>query len=83
MLYICDICVTWAAERLLGRDAPVAGGAQGGGGHSQGGEEVTVAGPSLPLSRLLLSLLQTLLLLILHRETDETVRLINYSFYDN
>lgn len=63
--------VTWAAERLLGCDAPVAGGAQGGGGHRQGGEQVAVAVARLPLSRLLLSLLQTLLLLILHRETGE------------
>lgn len=68
--YIYIICVTWAAERLLGCDAPVAGGAQGGGGHSQGGEQVTVAGPGLPVSGLLLSLLQTLLLLILNRQTD-------------
>lgn len=35
--------VTWATERLLGCDAPVAGGAECGGGHCQGGEQVTVA----------------------------------------
>lgn len=59
------MCVTWAAERLLGGDAAVAGGAQRGGGDGQGGEQVTVAGTGLPLSRLLLPLLQTLLLLVL------------------
>lgn len=67
-IYMC-VCVTWAAERLLRRDASVAGGAKGGGGYSQGGEQVTVAVPGLSLARLLLSLLETLLLLILNRET--------------
>ena len=69
MLCIRCVYVTWAAERLLGRDASVAGGAEGGGGHGQGGEQVTIAVSGLPLSRLLLSLLQTLLFLVLNIHT--------------
>lgn len=65
--------VTWAAERLLGGDAPVAGGAQGGGGHRERGEQVTVAGPGLPLSRLLLSLPQSLLFLILEKTKNKLI----------
>lgn len=57
--------LTWAAERLFGRDAPVAGGAEGGGGHCQRGKQVAITGARLPLSRFLLPLFQALLLLIL------------------
>lgn len=81
MCYIYKyIHFTWAAECLLGRDTPVAGGAQGSGGHRQGGEQVTVAVSGLPLSRLLLSLLQTLLLLILNTQRHDDQ--YNESLYD-
>lgn len=60
-----NVCVTRAAERLLGSDAAVAGGAQCGRRHGQRGEEVAIVGACLPLPRLLLPLLQPLLLLLL------------------
>lgn len=59
--------LTWAAQRLLGSDALVAGGAESGGRDAQGGEEVAAAGARLPLSRLLLALSQALLLLVLQQ----------------
>lgn len=64
------VCVTRAAECLLGRDASVAGGAQCGGGDCERGEKMTIVGASLPLPRLLLPLLQALLLLLLHGNTQ-------------
>lgn len=66
--------LTWAAERLLSGDAPVAGGAQRGGGHSQGGEQVTVAGAGLPLPGLSLPVLQPLLLLVLQSGAESRVK---------
>lgn len=69
----CVGVLTWAAERLLGCDAPVAGGAEGGGGHRQGGEEVAVTGPCFSFSRLLVPLLQTLLLLVLRHRRGRSI----------
>lgn len=65
------MCVlTWAAERLLCSDAPVAGGAQRGGGHGQRGEQVTVAGAGLSFPGFPLSLLQPLLLFVLQKGAE-------------
>lgn len=66
------VCVfvrlTGAAEGLLGCDALVAGGAQRGSTHGEGGEEVAVRVARLPLSRLSFSLPHPLLLLILKKK---------------
>ena len=65
---MCSRALTGTAERLLGRDALVAGRAEGGGRHREGGEEVAIAVARLPLARLLLALLHALLLFVLGRE---------------
>lgn len=69
--HLISMCVlTWAAERLLCSDAPVAGGAQRGGGHGQRGEQVTVAGAGLSFPGFPLSLLQPLLLFVLQKGAE-------------
>lgn len=65
-----SVRLTGTAERLLGRDALVAGRAERGGRHGQRGEQVAVAVARLPLARFLLPLLHALLLFVLHTHTQ-------------
>lgn len=66
-----SVRLTGTAERLLGRDALVAGRAERGGRHGQRGEQVAVAVARLPLARFLLPLLHALLLFVLHTHTKK------------
>ena len=71
--------LTWTAQRFLGGDAPVAGGAECGGGHGEGGEEVAVTVARLPLPRFLLSLLHPLLLFVLENN-EQSVQRVRYLY---